>query len=72
MEAEKTESQNTHNLMLTTFLPSHQVKHLAFFRIDHPKHIIHMHSELKLVTGLAAATTNILTLYAVYENAVAF
>ena len=67
MEAAKMESSsNIKNLVLTTFLPSQQVKHLAFFKIDAPKFIIHKKVELKFITGLATATNNTLKLYAVY------
>ena len=65
------ESSTIHNMVLTTFLPSQQVKHLAFFKIDAPKFVIHKKVELKFITGLATATNNTLRLYAVYENAVA-
>lgn len=66
MEAPKTEPTVVHNLVLTTFLPSQQVKHLAFFKIDAPKFVIHQKVELKFIIGLATATNNTLRLYAVY------
>jgi hypothetical protein len=50
-------------------LPSNQVKHLAFLRVDAPKTLLFRNQELKLVTGLATATHDTLTLYAVYEQA---
>ena len=66
MEAPKIESSTVHNLVLSTFLPSQQVKHLAFFKMDDPKFIIHKNIELKFIIGLATATNNTLRLYAVY------
>jgi hypothetical protein len=70
MEPEKLEPSTTHNLVLTTFLPSQQVKHLAFFRVDAASVIVHHRQEVKLITGLATATRNTLRLYAVYEQGV--
>ena len=57
MEPEKTvDYSSTYNQILTTLLPTRQIQHLAFFRIDEPRSVVHQGEELKLVTGLAIAT----------------
>ena len=73
MEPEKIveDESPSHDFVLTTYLPSQQVKHLTFFPLDAPKSILHHNQELKFATGLATATQNTLRLYAVYDNAVA-
>lgn len=45
---------------------------MAYVRLEAPKSILHLNQELRLITGLAAATNNTIKLFAIYEKAVAF
>ena len=70
MEGDK--GYETHNLVLTTFLPSQQIKHIAFIRLEAAKVMINDGMEYRFITGLVAATINTLKIYAIYENFMAF
>lgn len=71
MQIQKVSGQQTHNLLLTTFLPSQQIKYLAFIRMDAPKTIYYNNSELKFVTGMVCGTINTIKLYSIYQNGTA-